>query len=152
MIRTRSLRSWWATATAQNLPNSDPPDLHLVIEIDTATGEFTAEARMEAPAGDVTLPPSDWVTIDRVRLAAADEALDAPADGVIGADTHRGRDLNLHLSGILPGPQPQMTVAAGGAEATYLVGTTRFPTDEKRQSDVLQTLRAGQPATHLLFD
>ncbi|MDG4648134.1 M1 family aminopeptidase [Roseibacterium sp. SDUM158017] len=117
-------------AAAQTAARADPPDIVLSIEIDTATGAFSAEALLQAPRGDVVLPRADWLRVEGVTLAGRDATRAArEGGGVIGPGLHRSRDLRVTVSGRFPAPRAPIGAVAWSPSATYAVGADWFPRD-----------------------
>lgn len=128
-----------AFAAVEAAAQSDAPHLELMLKIDTSTGAFSAEARIEDPVGDVMFPPFDWLSVDAVTFAQSNDSLDVTLDAdKISPDLHGGQDLRLTMSGTLPSPEQPIAAAAWSPEAAYAFGAVWFPTDDAaiREHDV----------------
>lgn len=114
-------------ATAQGAA----PNLGLAIEIDPSTGAFSAEARIEAPIGDVMFPAVDWLSVDAVEIAQSGDSLAVLPDAYrVDQDLHGGSDLRVVISGTLPPPERTLTTVAWSPEAVYAIWPAWFPTDD----------------------
>lgn len=135
-----------ARLTADTRAVAEPPDLVLQIEIDPASGVFTASALLSGPRGDVTLPDADWLQIDTLRIGGRDRPLDIGGTSILPDRLHRNRDLSLHVSGRLPAPDGNLSAASAASEASYLLGPAWFPVDAAgiRGIDLRVSLPEGQ--------
>lgn len=131
--------AFFAFAGVDAAAQSEAPHLELMIKIDTLTGAFSAEARIEDPVGDVMFPPFVWLSVDAVTFAQSNDSIDVTlAADKISPDLHGGRDLRVTMSGTLPPPEQPIAEVAWSREAAYAVGAVWFPTDDVaiREHDV----------------
>jgi hypothetical protein len=135
------------TLAAPGLAQTDAPDTILRLELDPATGDFTAEARIEAPSGDVRLPRAEWLTVSEVTLADAPAAEEIGAGDVIPPGIHRARDITLRIAGRFPAPGPSMTPVAASPEASWAIGPAWFPVDATAIRDHALTVAVPEGQT-----